>query len=98
MSPNDLRLHKAFKVRARLGQKKGGIFVGFPPKPKGMHWRTYQDLKHSALLNELEIIFQAQSGLYRITPDEARVRFFKKFARNATSKVGKRSQPSMSPT
>lgn len=83
MSPKDRRLHAAFKVRRRLGQTKGGIVAGFPPKPEGMHWRTYHDLKHSALLNELEIIFHAQAELYCVTPDQARHSFFAKFASTA---------------
>lgn len=83
MSPNDRRLHAAFKVRKRLGQTKGGIVAPFPPKPKGMHWRTYRNLKHSALLNELEIIFHAQAELYRVTPDQARDSFFRTLASTA---------------
>jgi hypothetical protein len=31
MSPKDRRLHAAFKVRERLGQRTGGIFAHFPP-------------------------------------------------------------------
>lgn len=80
LSTHDRRLHAAFKVRRRLGQTKGGIVAPFPLKPKGMHWRTYQDLKHSALLNELEILFHAQAELYRVTPDQVRDSFFKRLA------------------
>lgn len=78
MSPKDRRLHAAFKLRTRLGQKNGGIFAHFPPKPKGMHWRIFQEIKHAALLNELEILFHAQAELYCLTPDQARDRFFKR--------------------
>lgn len=55
LSFNDRKLHKALKVRRRLGQKQGGIVAPFPVKPKGMHWRTYNSLKVDALNEELKI-------------------------------------------
>jgi hypothetical protein len=38
-------LGKARKIRARLGGSPN-MFDDFPDRPKGMHWRTYQRLRH----------------------------------------------------
>ena len=43
---------KATRLRARLGWK-GGVFDSNGGKPKGMHWKTYQQLKsHLDVLEE----------------------------------------------
>ncbi|MGX0905280.1 hypothetical protein ACSSV8_003875, partial [Roseovarius sp. MBR-79] len=72
MSPKDRRLHAAFKVRERLGQTKGGILVSFPAKPKGMHWRTYTQIRLTAVLTEHEILIQATANLYGLTLEQAK--------------------------
>jgi hypothetical protein len=36
------RMHdRSRKLYKRLGADYGGLYGGWPPKPKGMHWRTY---------------------------------------------------------
>ena len=42
---------RSHKIRQRLGYS-GSLDDPFPPKPKGMHWRTYTRLK--ALDDELQ--------------------------------------------
>jgi hypothetical protein len=75
MSLTDRRLHAAFKVRERLGQTKGGIVVRFPPKPKGMHWRTYEGIRLEALRDESEILLRAHADIFGISIDQARASF-----------------------
>jgi hypothetical protein len=55
MSPNDRRLQKAFNLRHQLGQKKGGVAVPFPSKPKWMRWHTYLNHRRAAMELEREI-------------------------------------------
>ncbi len=38
------QLSKARNIRARLGDKSGSLDDFLPPKPKGMHWQTYERL------------------------------------------------------
>ena len=40
-------LRKAERIRAKVGGS-GIVFGDFPPKPKGMHWRTYHRLRDEA--------------------------------------------------
>ncbi|PUB10522.1 hypothetical protein DFP92_11843 [Yoonia sediminilitoris] len=77
MSPQGRRLHAAFAVRRRLGQKKGGIGPPFPLKPKGMHWRTYQAIRVAALHEELNIWFQGYADISNISVEKAKQRFSK---------------------
>jgi hypothetical protein len=43
-SDPDPVFNKAQKIRIRLGGS-GNITLPFPPKPKGMHWKTYDRLR-----------------------------------------------------
>lgn len=47
-SVEDRMIHKAVKIREKLGQIKGGIVAPFPQKPKAMHWKTYLRLRAQA--------------------------------------------------
>ena len=42
---------RCHKIRKRLGQV-GSIELPFPPKPKGMHWRTYRRLEAEDARNQ----------------------------------------------
>lgn len=44
----DRKFQKAERLRARLGQRKGGIAAPFPPKPKLMRWHTYLKARSKA--------------------------------------------------
>ena len=77
MSPEGRRLHAAFAVRRRLGQKKGGIGIPFPPKPKGMHWRTYDAIRVAAVHEELNIWFQGYADICGIAFETAEQHFSK---------------------
>lgn len=44
-TPHVRRIRKAIKWRTALGQEKNGTLAPFPPRPKGMHQKTYQRLK-----------------------------------------------------
>lgn len=72
LSPRGRRLHAAFKVRNRLGQTKGGILVRFPAKPKGMHRRTYDDIRFTALRHESEILLHAHADLLGVSVEHER--------------------------
>ena len=47
-SEPDPGLNKAEKIRIRLGGT-GSMIAPFPPKPKGMHWKTYCRLQTRSL-------------------------------------------------
>ena len=44
-------VRKAQKIRRALGGS-GGLDEPFPPKPRGMHWKTYRDLEWEARVAE----------------------------------------------
>lgn len=73
-SPKNRALHKAFKVRERLGQKKGGIIAPFPPKPKGMHNSTYDRIRYNALQVERDILLEAMASFMRVSVPEVQRR------------------------
>jgi hypothetical protein len=51
VSEPDRGLDKAQKIRIRLGGT-GSMMAPFPPKPKGMHWKTYYRLQHDHYVAE----------------------------------------------
>lgn len=65
MSPQDRLLSKAMKIRDSLGQKKGGVCVPFPPKPKRMRWHTYLRIRKEALALEQRLWRNAAARLGR---------------------------------
>jgi hypothetical protein len=48
------RLSRAQKIRIRLGGS-GSLAEFFPPKPRGMHWRTYRRLQRKAMDAERDV-------------------------------------------
>ena len=46
-APHSRALTKAQAIRVKLGGEPGFIY-DFPPKPKGMHWRTYYRLREQS--------------------------------------------------
>jgi len=46
-SPRDRGVSQAQKIKERLGGS-ASLFGGFPDKPRGMHWRTYERLRTRA--------------------------------------------------
>lgn len=60
--PIDRMLGRSRKLYKRLGADYGGQYGGWPPKPKGMHWRTYD-----AICDRLEVeLIGLDMGLVRV--------------------------------
>ena len=60
-SPHERMIHKAEKIRKRLGQTESGLVGRFPEKPRTMHWKTYRRMKAQA--EEIEMhVWAAESA------------------------------------
>jgi hypothetical protein len=63
--PSDRGITKAQNIRKRLGGS-ANLFEPFPPKPKGMHWKTYwrlRDEANAAYLGGLQFLMGRLDGL-----------------------------------
>ena len=69
-SPMDRARERAQDIRVRLGGS-ANLIEPLPPKPKGMHWRTYDRLCNEAVQAELESWLGLQAWLER---SDARIR------------------------
>tara|TARA_R100000687_G_scaffold5898_3_gene5594 strand:+ start:155 stop:676 length:522 start_codon:yes stop_codon:yes gene_type:complete len=74
-SPKERKLHKALKIRRRLGQKNPGLLLPFPGKPRHMHTETYRCIRQGALAREGEILVQDLAELRGVDFDEMRAEF-----------------------
>ena len=59
---------RACRIRKRLGGPPN-IFTPFPPKPKGMHWKTYFRLEDRAEKAEVQYLEESLSALRASFPD-----------------------------
>lgn len=59
-------LRRAQNIRQQLGGS-ADLTAPFPPKPKGMHWRTYERLWREARASEAEYLGGMLAALERIT-------------------------------
>lgn len=62
-SPAGRQLLCAFKRRAALGQKRGGVLTPFPKRPKYMRWDRYHRILAEGLSDEEEILARLMKGL-----------------------------------
>lgn len=74
-SPRQRMLHKALKIRQRLGQKNAALGFPFPPKPPRMHTVTYQRIREEAEAREVEILLADLADVRGCSVDEARKEF-----------------------
>ena len=61
----DRGLHRAQTIRMKLGGS-GNSTLPFPPKPKGLHWRTYLDLQIEAAKHEQVFLAGMSTWLARM--------------------------------
>lgn len=61
----DQASENARKIRRRLGDD-GNFDDPFPPKPKGMHWRTYEKLERQCEIHENQVAAQFMHLLSRL--------------------------------
>jgi len=74
-SPRQRELHKALKIRRRLGQENAGLAFPFPPKPPGMHTVTYERIREDAQAREVEILLKDFAEMRGRSVDEVRKEF-----------------------
>jgi len=66
---NDRQLSKAHNIKTKLGGQ-AGIATPFPPKPKGMHWKTYYRFQmrtmkgEASYMQKMDRFFTAFSARY----------------------------------
>jgi hypothetical protein len=69
LSPEHRMIKKAYRIRARLGQRRSdGLHGPFPGRPKGMHGKTYSRLIAKAEEIEFELLVIA-GRRFGVVPD-----------------------------